>query len=72
MSKFKKAFRTNTSTSQSISVSPGPNGTTEVTVPVIEKEIELEVPESHKAIADNTFFGLENVGLNQSIRNERG
>lgn len=29
----------------------------------VEKEIELEVPESHKAIADKTFFGLENVSL---------
>lgn len=48
---------------------PGPasvpmSGMNEFVLPQFpEKEIELEVPESHKAIADKTFFGLENVSL---------
>ena len=29
----------------------------------VEKEIELEVPESHKDLEEKRFFGLENVSL---------
>jgi hypothetical protein len=33
----------------------------------VEKEIELEVPESHKDLEGKRFFGLENVSLGAGV-----
>ena len=55
------------------SPAPAPmSGMNEFVLPaLVEKEIELEVPESHKAIADKTFFGLENVSSRRRCRHRR-
>lgn len=63
------AFNLNPISALSSSSNPNPNpppvaGMNEFTQPgQVEKEIELEVPESHKDLEGKRFFGLENVSL---------
>lgn len=67
MSRLRKAFRTNTTSGNGPALSPGLYGATD---PLAKDEVELEVPESHLAIANERFFGLENVRIRDLLRTE--
>lgn len=65
---LRKAFRTNTAPSSSTVSANGNgsngagNGTSDNSSSTgVDKETELGIPESHQCIANQTFFGLENV-----------